>query len=180
MDQSVAQSNGDAAIRLAEVSRRVFLIVVCEGLGLVHVCGGRRNDPRYRVVGGVKSSRIHKRLEYRTWLAKSVGCPIELALGIISPAHHRHNLACFCVHCHQGCLKRAGCEPPGFDFIERGKLFCEGGVSCPLQIEVNSGVDSEMFLGAGSSDHVAQLSLNKISKIGRIGNIDPALRRSDL
>ena len=52
-------------------------------------------------------------------------------------------------HCHQRCLKCAGRKPPGFDFIERCKLFREGGVSCPLQIEVNSGVDSEMFLGAG-------------------------------
>jgi len=39
---------------------------------------------------------------------------------------------------------------------------------------------AEMFLGAGPSNHVAQLSLNEISKIGCIGNIDPALRRSDL
>src|SRR6267142_1153333 len=152
MDQGIPQSNGGVAIRLSEVSRRVFLIVVSERLGFIHVCGSRCNYPRYRVVGRIKSRRIYKRLEYRPWLAISVGCPIELALGIISPTYHRHNLTCFSVHCHQRCLKCAGCEPLGFDFIERRKLLREGGVSCPLQIEVNSCVDSEMLLGAGTSD----------------------------
>src|ERR1044072_1900708 len=165
MDQTVTQCDWLVTVRFTKGSRRVFLVIERESLWLVHVGRRRRDHTRYWIVRSIQRGRVNEWFKDGAGLPGSISRTIQLALGVISTTNHRDYLPGLRIHRHECSLQRARLKTLRLDLVERGHLPGQRGVGSALKIHVDRRVNTKMFGGAGTGDHVAELVLNVVGEI---------------